>query len=153
MNRLATLALLCLAACATELSPSPEAEQPRELWLEHGALGWEEQQAWGLPLPQGFGVSVAAPDVFLANCNAIAGDCSERTLGFVELAEDRVWLRGDLSGDRLHSTLLHEMGHILRGEGGHLPGEGDVMSELETGMLQPTPADYDFVLGLDRIGG
>jgi len=164
MNRIAALVLLALAACA---QPSAEAfpeidrpleQLPRTLWLEPGQLGWSEQQTWGQPLPEGLGFVYVEPEAFLANCNAVLrNECSTGTLGFVEygipgLSHDRIWLRGDLSGDRLHATLLHEMGHVLRGEGGHIAEEGFVMSALETGLLQPRPEDYDFVLaGAEKL--
>lgn len=151
MRRALALLLLSLTpACAYAPDAAPTQDTATgTVWLDYGQLGWEEQQAWGMPLPLGFGVGVLPPDLFLANCNAVVGGCSPRTLGFAELAEDRVWLRSDLSGDRLHATLLHEMGHVLRGEGGHLAEDGNVMSELATGLLQPTPDDYAFVLHAD----
>ena len=148
---LLSLAALALSACAPDASASEPATDsaPEELWLEYGQLGWAEQQIWGMPLPAGFMVGTLPPDWFLASCNAVAGDCTRRTTGFAELAHNRVWLRSDLSSARLHGTLLHEMGHVLRGEGGHLAEDGHVMSELETGLMQPTPEDYAFVLHTD----
>jgi hypothetical protein len=159
--KLATLALIALAACVPELQPAPlpAADRPFErlpntLWLEPSQLGYEEQQAWGLPLPEGFGVAFLPAEALLAGCRTVSNGCGNNTVGFAELAEDRVNLRDDLSGRLLHSVLLHEIGHILRGEGGHIADdlctEADrpVMCEYTCGRIEPMPVDYEFVLGL-----
>jgi hypothetical protein len=147
-NVAALLALLSLSACAAP-SLYPEPAPAPSVWLEPGQLGYEEQAKWGLPLPKGFGVVVLPPALFLLNCQAVNGDCDASTLATTLQAEHRVLLRDDL-GALAPFAMMHEMGHILRGVGGH-PGAEDCADAPvmcgDASAAHPGPADFGFVLG------
>lgn len=128
-------------------------------WLEPGALGHEEQAAWGLPLPEDFSVEVLPRGTFFERCDLLADEpCPRSTSGWTELARSgggaRVVLRDDFSPADFRQALLHELGHVFRGEDGHLACEGEdafghVMCPLGNATVLPnwpTEADFDFVL-------
>ena len=175
MPRLATTAALCLAlasACAgapadapaeLEAPTAPEAPAEAELWLAPDAPGYAEQAAWGLPLKEGFQVVELAPEAFAAECAALpssGGSCGPSVVGAADLQGNSVLLRAGLLAPARAKTLLHEMGHVLRGHGGHIPAEAGcpTVAEARTGAQaqhamcevngtpELTPEDFDFVL-------
>ena len=170
MRALLAVTLLALAACAPGASVEPVALTPEAApeaapvtapaqnsrWLEPGALGHEEQAAWGLPLPEDFRLEVLPVGTFFDRCDALGEPCPRSTSGWTELAlgRARVVLRDDLSREDSRQALLHELGHVFRGEDGHLACEGEdafghVMCPRGNATVLPnwpTEADFDFVL-------
>ena len=165
--RLALLALAALGvACAPEggapelatesaAASAESTESAEPLWLEPGQLGHEEQARWGLPLPAGTTIVLLGDEAFFAACRA-ANDgkaCPSSTRGYTLLGQaPRVTVRPDTPAE-LSLTILHELGHVLRGSDGHLPclrGESwHVMcpeGNAATAPAWPTDADLSFVL-------
>lgn len=131
MLRLAALSLALASACAGAPADAPAQPEPSEgQWLAPTELGYAEQQAWGMALPEGFGVIVLPPEVFAPACAGVrssgipeGGVCGPEVLGAADLDGAGILLRNDLTPAQVHEVLLHEMGHILRGQPGHLPAE------------------------------
>lgn len=122
------------------------------LWLASGEQGYEQQAQWGLPLPADFSVVVLPRDTFLDACNQLT-DCDRGVLGVTDLSTSTVLLRDDLE-EFTGNVLLHEMGHVLRGRGGHIndkgqsPDSGDgqhVMCAYGFEVGQVTARDHNFV--------
>lgn len=163
MKRIAAL-LLALTGCAVG-SPRDSAAPENAYWVEPSSPLYEAQQTWGLPLPDGAALVALPAEAFLANCTALEGyECPATILGVTDQAGHRILIRNDASAQDVRFTVLHEMGHLLRGNGGHIdapecgvgsePGayvmcaHGRSNADNTVYIPEPTPEDFDFVLGV-----
>lgn len=163
MTRWIALAALAAVGCAG-VSDAPTSAPVNTVWLDESSPLYEAQQTWGLPLPEGASLVALPTDIFLANCSALEGyECPKTILGVTDQAGHRILIRDDAAPADVRFTLLHEMGHLLRGNGGHIDApECGVASEPGAYVMcahgrsnadntvyipEPTPEDFDFVLG------
>jgi hypothetical protein len=159
--RFALLALLALG-CAGGGGDAPidggidgVIAPPVAVWLtaEHPAAA--AQARWGLPIPcVGLQVRELARAELQQACDATAADGD--VLGCIRPASCEIVLAAGLETTRRQVVLTHELGHLLRPRAGHVhagcPADGageHLMCEQgpSSGSPDPTPADFDLVLG------
>ncbi len=156
MVRLALALALLLAACAAPVA-EPVGAPVADTWLEPGDALYEAQQAWGLPSVEGAHVEVLPVDAYLVRCAELEGaPCSPRSLEVVDHTARAIVIRDDLTPEQARFVKIHALGHLLRGENGHLecegPGEhvmcahGRVNATNSAYVPELTDADYEFVV-------
>jgi hypothetical protein len=141
--------LLLLGACA------PAYERP-QVWLEPSDLLFAAQQAWGLPLPF---MPELNETLTAAELPAECGEPWKKTLdGCAQAVSGEIWVASDLSPERRAVGRAHELGHVLsfwfagaeRSQEHITEGCAEspaLMCPKGSESPEPTPADFDFVLG------
>jgi hypothetical protein len=145
MRRILHLLFLTATCCTASADESPNWGR---VWLTPDQPGYEQQLQWGEPVPVGFNVETLPLEDFLLRCQQYQESCAT-VLGFTELATSTVVLRRGLETTTEYYTLLHEMGHILRGDAAHTPcesaGENIMCPWITTELSAPTDTDMAFV--------
>ncbi len=143
---------LLAVACAAP------AESSADVWLPEGHPLYAAQQAWGLPVAEGTHVEVLPVDAYLVRCAELEGaPCSPRSLEVVDHAGRAIVMRDDLTAEQAQFVKIHALGHLLRGENGHLecegPGQhvmcahGRVNATNTAYVPELTDADFAFIVG------
>lgn len=143
LRRCFVLALLALAP----LGCSHDAPEPPSFWTDNPALTpllAAAAEQWGTATGREISIAPEGIPVFFVEtldpkaCGPNALGCSFGG------ADARIELLASAPPRFLARVVLHEMGHELRGEPGHLAHGGAVMSDpIEA--TAPTAADHDFV--------
>ena len=139
------LALLLLGACA----PSFE---PLQVWVPEGHPLHAAQQVWGLPLRVTPELHEELP---AAELPAVCDQPWKETVdGCARVPSGEIWIASDLPPERRAVARAHELGHLLGWlelSGQHLTGwcpGGHLMCPKGSESAEPTPEDFDFVLGM-----
>jgi len=125
-------------------------DQP-QVWLDGGSLGYDAQQAWGLPLDAPYTVVTMPESRIIASCpvqtNEFVGGCTDLNTHLIMVLDT-------LNEGGRSNVLLHEMGHALARNGLHLSDgcfddnrySKHVMCAYAAPLDAPTPDDFGYVL-------
>lgn len=87
-----------------------------------------------------------------AECHHQAVPDGNHIEGCAKVSACEIYISDDLSPERYQVVLLHELGHLLKGDGGHLdcggdqPGDDIMCPAGASDGTEPTARDREFVL-------
>jgi hypothetical protein len=146
------IGLLAAVGCAARASAPGPARMPLVLGVDPASPLWDATvaavAAWRKAT--GLDIRVAAdgtvPVLFVASLNGCGATDEGCSFGG---DESRIEVREDTPSDHLAPLIMHELGHLLRGDGLHLASPDDLMSS-PTRAKRITADDLAFICEQQR---